>query len=66
MQLALRLRSICLHQVASETVASPLHVKVALAMYITFSTIVANYNEPPAAAQANIHIATHMNVSKYS
>ena len=44
----------------------PLHVKVARAMYITFYTIIANYNEPSAAAQAHIHIATHINVSKCS
>ncbi len=66
MQLALRLRPICLRQVAYETVASSLHVKVVWAVYITFYTIVANYNEPSAVAQAHIHIATHVNDSKYS
>ena len=35
-------------------------------MYISFYTIVANYNEPPAAAQAHIHVAAHINVSQYS
>ena len=54
MQLALRLRSICLHQVAYEAAASPLHVKVVWAVYVTFYTIVAIYTEPPAAAQAHI------------
>ncbi len=30
-------------------------------MYITFYTIVTNDNEPPAAAQAHIEVATHIN-----
>ena len=31
-----------------------------------FYTIVTNYNEPLAAAQAHIFVATHINVSQYS
>ena len=64
MQLALR--SVGPHQVAYEAAASPLHVKIVWAVYITFYTTIANYNEPSAAAQAHIHIATHIIVSKYS
>ena len=64
MQLALR--SVGPHQVAYEAAASPLHVKVVWAVYITFYIIVANYNEPSAAAQAHIHVDTHINVSKCS
>ncbi len=29
---------------------------------MSLRAIVANYNEPPAAAQAHIHVATHINV----
>ena len=64
MQLALR--SICLRQVTYETVATPLQVLIAWAVYVTFYTIVANYNEPPTAAQAHIHVDTHIYVSKCS
>ena len=28
--------------------------------YVTFYTIVTNYNEPLAAVQAHIHVATHI------
>ncbi len=61
----LSLRSIGLHQVTYEAVVSPVQVKVACAVYVCFVTIVANYNEPLAAAQAHIQAITHTNVSKY-
>ncbi len=32
-------------------------------MYITFYNIVTNNNEPPAAAQAHIHVATHKKIA---
>ncbi len=59
-KIQLSLRSIGLHQVTYEAVVSPVQVKVAWAVYITFYAIVANYNEPLAAAQAHIHVATLM------
>ena len=46
--------------------ASSLQVQFAWDMYIFFYTIVVNYNEPPAAAQAHIHADTRIYVSKYS
>ena len=46
-----------IQQVAYEAIASLLQVQFAWAVYITFPTIVANYNEPLAAAQAHIHMA---------
>ncbi len=57
----LALRSIGLHLVAYEAVASPPHVQFACAVYITFSNIVTNDNEPLVAPQANIHVAAHIN-----
>ena len=65
-EMQLALRSICLRQVTYETVVSPLQVLIEWAVYITFYTIVANYNEPLAPPQAHIHFDIHMNVSKCS
>ena len=39
-------------------------MQFAWAEYISFHTIVTNYNEPLAAARAHIHVATHINVLK--
>ena len=58
------LRLIGLRQVAYETAASPLQVQFAWAVYIYFFTIVAIYNEAPAAAQAHIHVAAHIEMVK--
>ncbi len=58
------LRSIGLRQVAYETVSSSLQVQFAWDVYMSFYTIVANYNAPPAAAQAHIHVAAHINDSQ--
>ena len=60
----LALRSIGLHQVTYEAVASPLQVKLACTEYISFYTIVANYNDSLAAAQAHIHVATLIKIAK--
>ncbi len=60
------LRLIGLHQVAYEAVASVLQVQSSQVVYISFDTIVSNHHEPPAAAQAHIHVATHINGSQYS
>ncbi len=52
--------SIGLHQVAYETAASSLQELSACSVYMSFYTIVANYNEESAAAtQARIRINTH-------
>jgi len=59
-------RLIDLHQVPYETVASPLQAWFAWALYMSIYTIVTNYNEPLAPAQAHIHVAVHINVSQYS
>ena len=53
------------HQVAYEAVALLLRMKFAWAVYITLHTIITNYNEPLAAAQAHIHVDTHINEAKY-
>ena len=53
------------HQDTYETVASQLRVKFAWAEYITFYTIVANYNGALAADIARIGNATHIKAAKY-
>ncbi len=57
-------RSFRLHQVTYEAVVSPIQVKVAWAESISFYTIVASYNGLLAAAQAHIHVITHINMMK--
>ncbi len=54
-----KLRSIGHHQVAYEPVGLLIQVQFAFSAYVSFYTIVTNYNEPLAAAQAHIHGATH-------
>ena len=54
------LRSIGLHQVSYEAVASSLQVKVVWAVYISFHTIVTNYNEPLESDIARIDDARHI------
>jgi len=41
-------------------------VKDACAIYISFYTIVINYNGPLAVTQDHIHVAAHIEESKYS
>ena len=53
------------HQVSYEAVPSRLQVKFALAEYISFYTIVTNYNGPLVADSARIDDATHIKVAKY-
>ncbi len=54
------LRSIDLHQVLYDAVGSSrLQVQFAWAENISFHTIVTNYYEPLAAAQAHMHVVTH-------
>ncbi len=60
------LHYIGLHQVPYETVAPPVQVRYALALYMSFYTIITNYNEPLAAAKAHVHVAAHINMSQYS
>ena len=60
------LHYIGLHQVPYETVAPPLQAWFPWVLYMSFYTIVTNYNEPLAAAQAHIHVAAHINMSQYN
>ena len=53
------------HQVPYKAVASRLQVKLAWAEYISFYTIVSNYDGPLAADIARIDDATHIKVAKY-
>ena len=53
------------HQVTYKALASRLQVEVVWAEYISFYTIVTNYNGPLATAQARIDVATHIKVAKY-
>ena len=53
------------HQGRDEAVASQLKAKIERADYISFLTIVTNYNGPLAADIARIDVATHVKELKY-